>query len=70
MTKDEIYDWISHPVTKQVKEIYTEVKNTLAKELIDGVTLGDEIATAKKVGMIKGLEFFLNLEFEGEDDVD
>ena len=68
LTKNELVDWLLHPVTKKVRhKIEAEVVETQAR-MGDGYTLDFDnvdrtaILTAREVGKIEGLEFIFNME--------
>jgi len=70
MTKREFIDWRDNAVTVEMMRMFGEVRVAYADKLVRGDTLNDVVVTAKDVGVVKGLDFFLKAEFEGEDDED
>jgi len=68
MTKVEFLDWKEHPVTAEMYKAFMEVRDSIKEDLATGSTLGNESETARRVGMIEGLDFFLNAGYDGEDD--
>jgi len=67
MTKVEFVEWVDHPVTKEMMRLFGEVREAYVDRLVSGDTLGKEVQTAKTVGVVKGLDFFLKAEYENED---
>lgn len=68
MTREEISDWIAHPVTIKMKKDFLEVKEALVEALENGSYLRDEVGYAQAVGQIAGLNFFINHDVEEDDD--
>jgi len=68
MTKSEFIDWKSHPVTVEMVEIFSEVREALVEALVAGTDLSNPTEAAKKVGQVQGLDFLLRAEYEGEEE--
>lgn len=68
MTKIEFVDWTDHPVTAEMMKLFTEVRDAIQDKLISGDNLGDEVKTALDVGTVRGLNFFINAEFDEDED--
>ena len=67
MTREEISDWIAHPVTIQMKKDFIEIKEALQEALEEGAYMRDEVGYAQAVGQIAGLNFFIKHELDEED---
>jgi len=70
MTKSEFVDWKDSSVTIELMRMFQEVRDAYADKIIRGDNLGKEILMANDIGIVKGLDFFLNVEFEGNEDED
>lgn len=70
MTKEEYRDWAEHPVTKEMVSALGETREGILEELGAGGTLSEntERDTARLVGNIEGLDFFLNHHYEEEEE--
>lgn len=68
MTKDEFIAWRNSPATQQVRAKMKQERDEILKQLLEGSTLaGTEHTgelTAKAVGMIAGIDLFLDAEWE------
>jgi len=59
MTKREFIEWRDSPVTTELMRMFQEVREAYVDKLVRGDTLGNEVVTAKDVGIVKGLDFFI-----------
>lgn len=66
MTRSEYLSWREHPVTEEMIRALQETREGIKEELATGATLDNHISTARYVGNIEGLDFFLNHRFEDE----
>ena len=66
MTQGEYMEWVQHPVTKEMTKALAATREGVLEELGAGATLSEfvERDTARLVGNIEGLDFFLNHQFE------
>ena len=71
LMKEEFVAWRASPITKKVAKILSQQKGALINSLVNGTTLmGDSStaeATAKQIGIIYGLDMFLEMEVEDEE---
>jgi len=69
MTKEEYKDWAEHPVTQEMVKALEETRVGILDELGAGGTLSEntERDTARLVGNIEGLDFFLKHHYEDEE---
>jgi len=68
MTRTEFIEWRDHAVTVELMKLFKEVREAYADKLVRGDSLGKEALTAQDVGIVKGLDFFLKAEFEGDEE--
>jgi len=66
MNKNEYLSWKEHPVTEEMIRALTETREGIKEELASGATLDSHEQTARYVGNIEGLDFFINHRFEDE----
>ena len=66
MTRAEYLSWREHPVTEEMTRALSETREGIKEELASGASLGSMTDTARYVGNIEGLDFFLNHHFEDE----
>lgn len=64
MQKEQFKEWEANPVTKEVMGVIRQAQNQYIMDLASGQTLGDSTETAKFVGIIEGLNFLLNIQYE------
>ena len=69
LSKDELNAWLEQATTDKIYEILVEKRQQYASLLLDGGTLGANVAqeTARIVGIIAGLDMALNIEIEEDD---
>jgi hypothetical protein len=67
-SKTEYMEWLSMPITEEVFKQLTEIRDATKDHLMSGGTLADDPVkeTARAVGIIEGLELFLNLDLGDE----
>lgn len=63
MTRDEIREWMEHPVTAWALKRLTERIDEEIANIVRGGTLGDRTGeeTAKTVGRVEGLRFLTEI---------
>jgi len=71
MSKDEFKLWLDNPTTQKIRELMIESRSDYVRLLCDGATLFNESDytqknTAKVVGVIAGIDLFLNLQIEDD----
>ena len=66
MTLEEYNDWKEHPVTKDITETFTLLREEMIQDMSNGITIGDNTGenTAMLVGKIAGLNYFINRHHE------
>lgn len=67
LTQEEFHSWKTDPTTRKVVKIIQEQRQILADSLVNGVTLKGEAGatteeTAKQVGILYGIDLFLEFE--------
>lgn len=67
ITREEFAYWKENKVTKVITEMLLAIREQQIEFLADGGTVGDsEVSTETVVGLIKGLNAFLEVEVEEE----
>jgi hypothetical protein len=69
LNKEEFKLWLEHPTTEKIRAALIESRNDYARALIDGSTIFNDPGatqknTAQSVGVIQGIDMFLNFEVE------
>ena len=69
LSKDELNAWLDLATTEKIYELIVDKRQQYANLLLDGGTLGTNVAqeTARIVGIIAGLDIALNIELEDDD---
>ena len=69
LSKDELNAWLDLATTEKIYELIVDKRQQYANLLLDGGTLGANVAqeTARIVGIIAGLDIALNIEIEDDD---
>ena len=63
VSKEEFLNWKDNKVTKTITDMLNEVKQANVDYVIAGGTLKEgEYATASIVGLIKGIDMFLDMD--------
>jgi hypothetical protein len=73
MSKDEFKLWLDNPTTQKIRELMIESRSDYVRLLCDGATLFSESSntqknTAQAIGVIAGIDLFLNLQIEENND--
>ena len=71
MSKEEYKLWLDNPTTQKIRELMKESRSDYVRSLCDGATLFNESShtqknTAHAIGVIAGLDLFLNLQIEDD----
>jgi len=66
MELEEYLSWEEHPVTREITQVLTEMRDDMVEALGYGHTVGDNTgeATALLVGKIAGLNYFIHHHHE------
>lgn len=64
LLKSEYRQWLDHPVTKKIVKELTLQRDLEKKDLISGSHLENHAKLANSIGIIYGLEKFLNLNIQ------
>ena len=74
MRSDDLQEWHNHPVSIELMELMQEARDQLVEAMANGhfLNLGNMnetfAATAKAVGTLEGIDFFLNMVKETKDE--
>ena len=69
LNREEFKLWLEHQTTEKIRAALIESRNDYARALIDGSTIFNDSgttlkSTAQSVGVIQGLDMFLNFTVE------
>jgi hypothetical protein len=73
MSKDEFKLWLDNPTTQKIRELMIESRSDYVRALCEGATLFNDSSntqknTAQAIGVIAGIDLFLNLQIEENND--
>jgi len=71
MSKDEFKLWLDNPTTQKIRELMIDSRTDYVRLLCYGATLHNDSShtqksTANTVGVIAGIDLFLNLQIEDD----
>ena len=71
MSKDEFKLWLDNPTTQKIRELMIESRSDYVRALCEGATLFNDSShtqknTANAIGVITGIDLFLNLQIEDD----